>query len=89
MLQAEFSMLDFKSTEDSFKVVLPLYIEVKGKRIKTGCGSLTVCTLPLFMQASMPSRQKLACIALCEKQYNSLVVLQSSSASFLPLHYHP
>ena len=43
MLQAEFSILDFKATEEPTKVQLPLYIELKGKRMDTGCGTLTVC----------------------------------------------
>ena len=42
MLQAEFSILDFKATEEPTKVQLPLYIELKGKRIDSGWGSLTV-----------------------------------------------
>ena len=48
MLQAEFSILDFKATEEPTKVQLPLYIELKGKRIDTGCGTLTVCHLALL-----------------------------------------
>ncbi len=48
LLQAEFSLLDFKATDESTKVELPLYIEVKGERISTGCGSLTVRLLSLF-----------------------------------------
>ena len=47
MLQAEFSILDFKATEEPTKVQLPLYIELKGKRIDNGCGTLTVCCLAL------------------------------------------
>ena len=50
MLQAEFSILDFKATEEPTKVQLPLYIELKGKRIDTGCGSLTVCC-PALLEA--------------------------------------
>jgi len=37
-------MLDFKATDESTKVELPLFIEVKGKRVESGVGSLTVST---------------------------------------------
>ena len=47
-LQAEFSLLDFKATDESTKVELPLYIEVKGERVSSGCGSLTVGLLLLM-----------------------------------------
>ena len=43
MLQAEYSILDYKASEEPTKVQLPLYIELKGKRIDDGCGTLTVC----------------------------------------------
>ena len=42
LTQAEFSLLDFKVSEEATKMELPLYIELKGKRIDTGCGHLTV-----------------------------------------------
>ncbi len=48
LVQAEFSLLDFKATDESTKVELPLYIDVKGQRISSGCGSLTVRPLQLF-----------------------------------------
>ena len=47
LVQAEFSLLDFKATDESTRVELPLYIDVKGQRISSGCGSLTVCLLHL------------------------------------------
>ena len=42
LTQAEFSLLDFKASQEAIKMELPLYIELKGKHIDTGCGHLTV-----------------------------------------------
>ena len=58
LLQAEFSLLDFKATDESTKMELPLYIEVKGERISSGCGSLTV--ILLFLANTQPVKAVMA-----------------------------